>query len=210
MAEIEDRIISDHSKRLMQKIEWNAGGNRYDGYGLGLAISEVDSRFVYGHSGGIAGFASYTIFDPQERFAISVLTNTTDAPASEIIQGLLKLVDLAASQKDGTSEKASTKNLAKYCGRFYSLWQPVDIVLLGSRLFAFEPTSSIPSGTSVLHLETESRLKIETELGTGFPGEYIDYHFAADGSVEKISFGGLTCWASKAVAQKELAVAIEN
>lgn len=47
----------------------------FRGYGLGLFINDYNGRAVYWHTGGADGFVTNTCFVPQERLAITVMTN---------------------------------------------------------------------------------------------------------------------------------------
>ena len=45
-------------------------------YGMGLLISDYEGKVTYSHTGGIGGFLSSTLFIPEEKLGIVVLTNT--------------------------------------------------------------------------------------------------------------------------------------
>jgi len=73
-------------------------------YGLGLTINDRDGKLVFGHTGGINGFLSSTLFVPEERLGIVVLTNTDQngfyqALSDELLDAFLGLPYQNYSQK---------------------------------------------------------------------------------------------------------------
>jgi CubicO group peptidase (beta-lactamase class C family) len=47
----------------------------FRGYGLGVFMSDYNGRQIYYHTGGAFGFATNTCFVPEEKLAITILTN---------------------------------------------------------------------------------------------------------------------------------------
>jgi Beta-lactamase class C and other penicillin binding proteins len=45
------------------------------GYGLGVFMNDYNGRMIYSHTGGADGFVTNTCFVPEERLAITILTN---------------------------------------------------------------------------------------------------------------------------------------
>ncbi|NMR20634.1 serine hydrolase [Cellulomonas fimi] len=178
----DERLLSDASKRRMQRAEWPSGRDRED-YGLGLIITAVGGRRTVGHSGGFPGHISRTMVDPVDRFAVSVLTNAIDGPASALATGVVRLVNLAAE----VPADDDAPDLDRFTGHFANLWGRLDVVRLGGRLYALDPGSPEPTEHPVhLTVEDDSRLRIGGGTGYGSYGEAFRYTRAPDGTVTSI------------------------
>ncbi|HWD79228.1 MAG TPA: serine hydrolase domain-containing protein [Kribbella sp.] len=183
----DDRLLSDKSKREMQHPLWTTGSDEKARYGLGLSVTKVGDREVFGHGGGYPGHITRTLVDPEQRIVVSVLTNAIDGPAGQLAEGLFRLLDLAASKDRGDQD------LTRFTGRFANLWGVADVALLGGRLYATDPTDANPA-EEPQELEADGdTLRIISGNGYGSFGESYSYIFDADGEVASVSgAGGLT------------------
>ena len=118
----DDRLVSDDSKRIMQRTEWKVEGTDTS-YGLGFAIATIGGRRLLGHGGGYPGHITRTYFDPVDRFAVSVLTNAIDGPATAMAMAAVRLVDLANSNSNSNSSARAdgNVNLTRFRERFANL-----------------------------------------------------------------------------------------
>jgi CubicO group peptidase (beta-lactamase class C family) len=177
----DDRLLTDASKRQMQHALWKTGDGDDPRYGLGLQVSKVAKRDVFGHSGGYPGHITRTLVDGERRIAVAVLTNAIDGPATQLAEAALKLVDLAESKP-----REDAADLARFTGRFANLWGVSDIVLLGGRLYAIDPSSPDPTAEPMT-LEAEGDvLRVTGGSGYGAYGESYRYTFGPDGQVETV------------------------
>jgi hypothetical protein len=180
----DERLLSDDSKRLMHKTEWEVEGTGTS-YGLGFAVATVGSRRLLGHGGGYPGHITRTHFDPVDRLAVSVLTNAIDGPAQAMADAAIALIDLAAK---GPGRAADDRS--RFCGRFSTLWGTYDIVDLFGTLYQLTPGLADPtSAYSVLEVEDDTTLRITTTSGYGSRGEVLSYTFDADGAVQSVRGG---------------------
>jgi len=62
-----------------------------DKYGYGIIKIPFEDYLVYGHSGGIDGFASISYYFPKEKVAYSFVLNGLDMNSSELVKGPLKI-----------------------------------------------------------------------------------------------------------------------
>jgi CubicO group peptidase (beta-lactamase class C family) len=176
----DDRLLTDKSKREMQHPLWTTSSDGKGRYGLGLSITKVGDRDVFGHGGGYPGHITRSLVDPERRLAVSVLTNAIDGPAGQLAEGLLKLIELAESK-----ERGDATGLARFTGRFANLWGVVDIVLLGGRLYATDPAGPNPADEPQPLQADGDNLRV---IGgnDGAYGELYRFAFDADGAVETI------------------------
>ena len=181
----DDRLLSDKSKREMQHPLWTTGADEKGRYGLGLSVTKVGEREVFGHGGGYPGHITRSLVDPEQRVVVSVLTNAIDGPAGQLAEGLFRLLDLAAAK-----ERGDAADLARFTGRFANLWGVVDIALLGGRLYATDPTGPNPA-EEPQELEPDGdALRIVSGNGYGSYGESYHYEFGADGAIGAVRGAG--------------------
>lgn len=174
------RLLSDASKRLMQRAEWKVEGRGAAEYGLGFGRSMIGDRLVLGHGGGYPGHLTRTSFDPAGRLAVSVLTNAIDGPALMLADGLIRLVNLAASASPRLDR--SPADLSRFTGRFATMWRVFDVVDLAGRLYLLDPTEQDPTD-EVMTLSVVDDRTLRICGGTGYApvGETIRYDFSVDG-----------------------------
>jgi CubicO group peptidase (beta-lactamase class C family) len=186
--EHDSRLLGEEAKRQMQRTEWEVDGTD-TAYGLGFAIATIGGRRVLGHGGGYPGHITRTFFDPVDRLAVSVFTNSIDGPALAWATVAIRLIDLAATGTGGA--RLAATELAPYCGRFASLWGVYDIVNLGGRLYQLDPSLVDPLASPTrLEAVDDRTLHIASTPGYGSRGERITYQFADDGSITSLRAGG--------------------
>ena len=197
----DDRLLTDASKRLMQHPLWQTGEEEGPRYGLGLQVSKVAKRDVFGHAGGYPGHITKSFVDGERRIAVAVLTNAIDGAATQLAEALLKLVDLAEQSLTPPhhpgqvqslttpqgSEDRAVGDLARFTGRFANLWGVMDVVQLGGRLYSLDPTAPDPTAEpQTLVVDGDSSLRVTGGSGYGAYGERYRYTFADDGQVESV------------------------
>ena len=208
----DDRLISDRSKREMQRPMWTglAPDKPQDGYGYGTTIHDYDGHRMVGHSGGYPGHITRTMWDPNEGLAISVLTNAVDGPAEELASGILKILDKAREvprklplssglvNSADIPEPASHGeeiDLDRFTGRFAALWGVTDVYILGGRLFASSPVTPSPLVQPYeLAVVDENTLRIMGGSPYGSVGEQFRYERDADGRIISVFTGGMKAW----------------
>ncbi|SEF15964.1 serine hydrolase domain-containing protein [Jiangella alba] len=174
------RLVSDATKRLMQRAEWKVQGRGDAEYGLGFGRVMIGDRLVFGHGGGYPGHITRTSFDPAGRLAVSVLTNAIDGPAQALADGLIRLVNLAETA--GPQLTPSAADLSRFTGRYASMWRVFDVVDLAGRLYLLDPTDRDPTEEPMrLAVVDDHTLRIAGGTGYAPVGETIRYHFGVDG-----------------------------
>jgi CubicO group peptidase (beta-lactamase class C family) len=178
----DDRLVSDASKRRMQKPEWPIATTE-EHYGLGFALDEIDGRQAFGHAGGYPGHATRTFALPAERVVLSVFTSAIDGTPRALAAGMLKLIGIAASP----AKQPVDASADRFCGRYADLWGATDIVRLGNTLLALAPTNDDPSvGPTVLGRVGTDRLKVIETSGYGSFGEQLQFSWDAAGAVTSV------------------------
>jgi CubicO group peptidase (beta-lactamase class C family) len=190
----DERLLTDRSKRLMQRSEWNVEGADSH-YGLGFAIQEVGGRRLVGHGGGYPGHITNTLFDPVGRFAVSVLTNAIDGPAEQLVTAGVALVNLAAQSPQAPVPAVDQAGMDRLCGRYANLWGVLDIVRLGGALYAIDPSASDPTEEPLkLDVTGPTTVRVGHEHGYGSAGETMEFDLTDDGQVRSVGGSGGTSW----------------
>ena len=132
-------ILSAASRREMTRRHWAvpdmAGGR---GYGLGTIHSQVGDWAMVGHSGGFPGVKTQTATIPGQKLTVSVLTNAADGNPGLLLEGVVHI--LRAFEKHGPPGKA----VAGWSGRWWSLWDAVDLVAMGDAVMVAVPGQANP------------------------------------------------------------------
>ncbi|ACQ81236.1 beta-lactamase [Beutenbergia cavernae DSM 12333] len=195
-----EALLEDRSKRLMQRLESvvRRRGKDVGRYGVGIELGEVGERQVVGHSGGYPGHITRTWIDPEDGLVVSVLTNVLEGPATELAEGLIRIIDLALDVPDDLPAVPDGVDLDRFTGRFVNLWGVTDVVRLGDRLVLLHPTAPNPvESVDELEVIDDATLRLRPEPGFGNVGERITYTFSEDDdgvSVSSVRIGGGTAW----------------
>ena len=182
------RLLSDRSKRLMQRTANLVDPTKPDGpsYGLGMAAETFDEHRTVGHGGGYPGHITRSLLDPETGLVVVALTNAIDGPASQLAAGLLKLVDDAIAHP--ATDGPVFDDVLDRAGRYQNLWGMLDIGVVGSRLLATHPAEWDPlDGADELEVIDHDRFEIVAGRGYSSVGESVK--FSPDGSLR---YGSMT------------------
>lgn len=188
----DQRCLTDDSKRMMQHGGWPIGGMGSSTYGLGFNVEKVGQRAMIGHGGGFPGQLSRSFFDPTDRLAVAVLTNSADGAPLSLANGLVRILDLAAG---ATADAAAPDHdLERFEGRFGGIWGVSDLVALGGRLHLLDPRAPDPAiSPTILDVVDDHTLRVAETVGFGSQGELMHLEWDDRGSgpqVVAISGGG--------------------
>lgn len=187
-------LLSDRSKRLMQRKESEVTRPSRRWYGLGFILDEVNGRTLVGHSGGFPGHITQSWLDPQSGLSVSVLTNCLGGPATEWATNLVRLIDLAAKTPTKPEADAPDTDLDRFTGRFATDWGVFDVVNLGGRLVSLVPQGDPALSVTELTVVDADTLKPAPEAGFGAVGEAYHYRRDGAGQVEWVRQGGGRAW----------------
>ena len=193
----DQRLLTDRSKRLMQRTEWKVEGSDSH-YGLGFAIQEIGGRRLVGHGGGYPGHSTRTLLDPLGRFAVSALTNVIDGSAMEMVTAAIGLANLAAQGlatpgPGGVGVDAASVD--RLCGRYANLWGVLDVVRLGAGLYAIDPTAPDPAELPLtLEVTGPTTVRLGHASGYGSSGETLAFDLGDNGKVRSLRGGSGMSW----------------
>jgi D-alanyl-D-alanine carboxypeptidase len=200
------KLLSDESKKEMQRPQWEIkGSDEREYYGLGVHIRRFGERYTIGHSGGFPGFITRSAFDTENQLAAIVLTNSVAGPTSALLQGIFLVLDQYEKHGSAVSQK-----LSPFVGRYINLWDTVDIVAIGDKLFASSPETWQPfSYAEELAFVDKQTLKITKASGFSSEGELVRFTFGPQNIVRQINYAGHTmlpeaAWRKKMSRQKTI------
>ncbi|WP_203569082.1 serine hydrolase domain-containing protein [Aestuariimicrobium ganziense] len=188
-----DQLLSDASKRLMQRKESTvveAGQTRW--YGLGLIQRKAGDRTLVGHSGGFPGHITQTWVDPVEGLAVAVLTNRLGTMASDWATAVYTLVDkvVGASREEGEPIDPE-----RFAGRFQALWGTTHLVPAGARVVRLGCELADPAQTAVaLRVTDDLRLHSPAKDGFADYGEDTVLTRGPSGAITSVTTTGITSW----------------
>lgn len=184
-----DAVLDAHSRRLAQRAEWTVEGSEST-YGLGFIGERCGARDLVGHSGGFPGHITKSVVDVTAGLAVSVLTNAVDGPATELARGLVRIVDLVASE---WTVRTDGPDLDPFCGRWANLFGVHDVVRCGSTLVAVDPQATDPGAATVrLDPVDDTTLRVTADGGFGGYAETWTLGRRTDGVPTLRSFSGTT------------------
>ncbi|TSA79925.1 beta-lactamase family protein [Deinococcus detaillensis] len=195
-------LLTDASKRLMQRKESEIKRPAERWYGLGLFVEKIGGRTVVGHSGGFPGHITQSWLDPESGLSVSVLTNCLGGPATEWATNLIKLIDLAVNAPQKKIADAPGFDLDTYTGRFATDWGVFDLVNLGGRLVSLTPQGDSAMSATELTVVDADTLMPEPEAGFSAVGEPFEFHRTAAGDIEWVRQGGGRAWPVAAYRQR--------
>ncbi|WP_135228951.1 serine hydrolase domain-containing protein [Deinococcus fonticola] len=187
-------LISDASKRLMQRKESEVTRPTRRWYGLGLIIDDLGGRPLVGHSGGFPGHITQSWLDPKTGLSVSVLTNTLGGPATEWATNIVKLIDFAQKKPEKQRADAPGIDPNTFTGRFATSWGVYDIVNLNGRLVALFPQGDPAMTATELTIVDADTLAPEPEAGFGSVGEPYTFGRDEKGQIEWVRSGGSRAW----------------
>jgi CubicO group peptidase (beta-lactamase class C family) len=176
----DERLLTDASRRLAQRQEWEIEGTGGQHYGLGFGVDTVDDHRLVGHGGGFPGHITRSLLDLETGLAVSVFTNAIDGPASELALGVMKLLRLAVDAEAAPGPGAA--ELERFSGSFATIWGRLDVARFGSALTALQLNQVDPTANrDILVREDEHTLRV-SRSGSGFGshGELMRYRFGGD------------------------------
>jgi CubicO group peptidase (beta-lactamase class C family) len=119
----DDALLSQQTLMEMQTVQWSDPE-----WGLGFSIWHMgNSRFV-GHQGGCPGYKSQIILDPEQKIAVVVMVNATDAPQFTLVFRAYEI--MAAALTAPMTKVEGLREWAEYTGYYTAdkSWSEVELL----------------------------------------------------------------------------------
>jgi D-alanyl-D-alanine carboxypeptidase len=191
-------VLSPASRREMSRRRWrdpHSSIERY--YGLGLMSGSFDGWRWFGHSGGLQGYITRTCVLPGQELALSVLTNAVDGHAHPWLEGCVHILRAFADHG------APSSRLHGWTGRWWTLWNPVDLVPMGSKVLVARPDFFNPF-LDASEIAVRARSSGEIALAGGFASHAEPARLARDrrGAIVEVQLGGTRFRSERSVARE--------
>src|SRR4051812_34730303 len=179
-------ILSAASRREMTRRHWrNPHTSPEQYYGLGTISGSSGGWDWFGHSGGFQGYISRTCVYPEQELTISVLTNAIDGWAHPWLDGILSILQTFA--RNG----APTRKVRDWRGRWWSLWNAVDLVPMGDKVLMANPGLINPlADAGELEITGPNTGRIALGPGFGSHGEPVGCVRTKSGKITELKIAG--------------------
>ena len=181
-----ESLLSRASRREMIRRQWrepHLSTERY--YGLGIRSGTTGGWDWFGHSGAFQGFVSRTVVLPDQALALSIVANAIDGPATPLIDGVIHILQTFACRG------APTPAVSGWTGRWWSVWQALDLVPMGDRVLVADPAQPLPfQDASELVVTAEDSGLIALSSGVGRHGEGVRRTRGPGGDITTVSLAG--------------------
>ncbi len=189
------RLLSDLSKREMQRSQWQRESEPHHGYGWMLWTVEGSS--LRGHSGGYAGFNTKIGFDPDLGLAAAVLSNTLGALPGLGVDAFFHTVNRVRSLWTPVGVAAagpSRAELGRLAGQYRAGWGEWLVVRIHKSLYLVDPTSDLPLREAARLTPAGSRFRflIADHEDYGYRGEEVTFVMGPKGRPEQMRYGPQT------------------
>jgi CubicO group peptidase (beta-lactamase class C family) len=126
-------VISVASRREMTRRHWRIPGNIELHYGLGVSSGKSEGFEWFGHGGGFQGYLSRTAVIPESELAITILSNSIDGWAAFWMEGCFHIL------RTFKSRGAPERRVRDWTGRWWTIWNAIDLVPIGNRVLVGNP-----------------------------------------------------------------------
>jgi CubicO group peptidase (beta-lactamase class C family) len=187
--------IAVASRREMTRRHWRVPGNIELHYGLGVAIGKAEGFEWFGHGGGFQGYLSRTAVIPESELAITLLSNSIDGWAPIWMEGCFHI--LRAFKSRGAPER----RVRDWTGRWWTIWNAVDLVPMGDRVLVGNPHMISPF-LDAAEIEVTGRDTGRITSATGYAsfGEPARRSRNKSGKVSDIWLGGANFKTERAIS----------
>jgi CubicO group peptidase (beta-lactamase class C family) len=191
-------VLSVASRREMTRRQWrNPHTSPEQYYGLGTISGSFDGWDWFGHSGGFQGHVSRTCVYPGQGLTISVLTNAIDGWAHPWLDGIVSILQTFA--RNGTP----TRKVRDWDGRWWSLWNAVDLVPMGEKVLVANPGFINPlADAGELEITSRTTGRIALAPGFGSHGEPVRCTRTKSGKITELKIAGMTFLSADKIARE--------
>jgi CubicO group peptidase (beta-lactamase class C family) len=178
-------VISRASRREMTRKHWRIPQSFDVHYGLGVSIGKTDGFDWFGHGGGFQGYISRTAVLMNSDVAITILSNCIDGWAPFWMDGCMSI--LRAFRTRG----APTRRGRDWAGRWWTIWNAIDLVPMGNRVLVANPHLNSPfTDATEIEISGRDRGRITAAPGYASFGEPVRRSRSKAGRVTDLWLAG--------------------
>ena len=185
------RLLSEKSKRQMRSTKNHRGPLSTAGctsYGLGFIESRFGGQRAFGHNGGFLGHRCCAYFDPERRLVVTVLTNATDAPVQEMVEGIFGVFDYFGHW----NQLPPPPERARLNGRLVSMSTTLELVATRDRIAVIYPDDWLPFDMIIEELQpvAPNIYKIMRAHDLASDAEPVAFNFDKRGRIRRVNYAG--------------------
>jgi CubicO group peptidase (beta-lactamase class C family) len=170
------RIVSPGSLRELHRVR-SVEQNWETGSGIGFASQRVKDRTWVGHGGGYPGYTTQTLFQPDDRVGVIVLTNTNDSDPGEIARQLIAAVAPAVVKAAAPPPATAPWDpaWARFQGVYRNRSNDWTVVLMHDGLAVLSSTAPTVEAALRLHPLGGGRFRLDAPAGGVPVGEVVRF-----------------------------------
>ncbi len=187
------KLLDEESKKEMQRIHFHAympGLSAHEDYGLGFELETIGKRHTYGHGGGFPGQTTQSSVDEKNELVVIVLTNSLGGPETMITNGIFNIIDY---YQQNLPDAKPERDLSLLEGRYRSIWDTIDILVLGDKVVTDYPAWRPLNNTNELVRIDDTTFRIPETNSFDSEGELVKFNIK-NGKVETVNNSGATMW----------------
>jgi D-alanyl-D-alanine carboxypeptidase len=191
-------ILSSASRREMIRRRWRDPHSTLERfYGFGIMSGRFRGWSWFGHSGGLQGYITRTCVLPQQELALSVLTNAVDGQAHLWLEGAVEVL------RTFFEHGAPSRKVFGWAGRWWTLWNPIDLVPAGGKVLVARPDFFNPF-LDASEIAVRGRREGRIALAGGYASHGEPARLARDarGAIVEVQLGGTRYRAERTVARE--------
>jgi CubicO group peptidase (beta-lactamase class C family) len=175
-------ILNQQTLMEMQTAQW-----ANPDWGLGFSIWHMDGKTVVGHQGGCPGYKSQIILCPEEKIAVVVMVNATDAPQFTLAFRTYEI--MAPALTGPSSGKTGPSEWKRYTGYYTAdkSWSEAELLEWNGSLAVMWVPTEDPVGSLVTLRRTGGDVFREVR-GNGELGKHYAFRAAASGNIVGMKF----------------------
>jgi len=178
-------VISVATRREMTRRHWRIPGNLELHYGLGVSSGKSEGFEWFGHGGGFQGYLSRTAVIPESELAITILSNSIDGWAAFWMEGCFHIL------RTFKSRGAPERRVRDWSGRWWTIWNAIDLVPMGNRVLVGNPHMISPfTDASEIEVTGRDTGRITSAPGYASFGEPVRRSRSKAGKVSDIWLAG--------------------
>jgi CubicO group peptidase (beta-lactamase class C family) len=175
-------VLSQPTLREMQSVQWPDPA-----WGLGFSIWHMENKGFVGHQGGCPGYKSQIILCPEDRIAVAVMVNATDAPQFTLVFRAYEIIAPALRVPAGNEGDAN--RWKKFTGYYTAdkSWSDAELVQWDGVLAVMWIPTENPVGSLVKLRRVEGNIFRQVR-GDGSLGKHYVFKTDAAGDVVSMKF----------------------
>lgn len=179
------QLLTDRSKREMQRHHWSAGKDY--SYGLGTEQHTSDNQTFWGHGGAMQGMFSRTVVNNNQDMVVTIMANAHNHWNFGLSKGIYHILNFYKKTYKMPSPYES------YRGVFRNIWGETEFVPMGNKIYSVSLTATkLFEDCIVLKPEGGHRFKITNDDEFGSEEQIVEFIMSEDGHPEKVIWAGST------------------